>query len=176
MTTQDAVVRNFLKWCTRQQWNWMVVLYFPASAPVAAMEQAFQQWIGEIERADGTLGFRWVRFFITQQDDGQKAFHVLVGGLSSGEWWWWTRRWHAICGDPLARAGREYPQWRKRDRLRPVLSNVLIRQKFEIAMQIGAKAIQRRRTMAVDDDGIPSKRARRVGSGGIHLGNRGHKE
>jgi len=121
---------------------------------VAEIGGKFRDWIGEIERADGTMDFRWA--LIIPRDAKSRELYVLIGGLSSGSWWFWTRRWAAIMGDRQLRAGLIYGFPREKRRLALVLRELLGGKRFDFEMRIGPKTISRSRTMDVDESGMPA--------------------
>jgi len=106
MKSSEAVNDGFIKACSSLQWNWLEFLPWVTGMTVAEIGGKFRDWIGEIERADGTMDFRWA--LIIPRDAKSRELYVLIGGLSSGSWWFWTRRWAAIMGDRQLRAGLIY--------------------------------------------------------------------
>jgi hypothetical protein len=161
MTKQSDATKGLLKWCAGQLWDWMIVLPSSATATPTETEKHFRQWIEEIEQADGTLEFRWARITPRAGKGLSQESHVLVAGLSAGEWWWWTRRWAAINGDQEARGGYEYSARRQGDHLRSIFKQLLGKQKMDIEVRVGPKTIRHSRRLEVDEDGIPRKRTRR---------------
>ena len=100
MNLKKAVGSNFLTWCSRHEWDLLFVLVVAATATPEEVDRNFRQWIREIETADGTDAFRWIRLIPIGCKDSLRKSYVLVDGLSSGEWWFWGQRWKAIHGYP----------------------------------------------------------------------------
>jgi hypothetical protein len=155
MAKLDAITKRLMGCCLAWRWDWMVVLLLPGAASASERDGWFRQWIGEIEQADGTLGFRWIRFIPKKSRSDKHEFFVLVGGLSSAEWWFWTKRWSEIVGDPEARGAFEYSYRQNGNRLRSIVNSVLDDQKFDVEVRLGPMTIRRSRTMKVDEDGMP---------------------
>jgi hypothetical protein len=142
-----------IKFCSALQWNWMQFLPWAAGMTVAEVDKKFTQWIGEIEKADGTMGFRWAR--IIPRDGNVREFYAMVGGLGSGAWWVWTRRWATINGNRELRAGLIYGFPREKRRIAPVLQELLVGKKFDFEMRMGPKTISRSRKLELDEFGMP---------------------
>lgn len=156
MNSKKAIGKSFLTWCTHQGWDWFLVLTVPATTTTKEMGRNFRQWIREVEEADGTLSFRWIRFAPVKSIESSRESYVLVGGLSSGESWYWTRRWKAINRDPDSHAGAFYSSRRRKGiRLKRALEELLNDAMCDVQIQFGPRHIQRRRTLKVDEDGLP---------------------
>jgi len=94
-------------------------------------------------------------------EESMRESFVLVGGLSSGESWYWSKRWKALNGDD-SHAAISYSSRRKGMRLKDALAELLDDSNFDVQMQFGARHIRRRRTLRVDEDGLPlDKKLRR---------------
>jgi len=158
-----AIGSNFLNWCARQGWDWLFVLVVAATATPEEVDGNFRRWIQEIERADGTLDFCWIRLVPVDCKGSLRESYVLVGGLSSGEWWYWAKRWKAINSHADGHAGVLYsPRRRRGIRLNSALHELLSKIDFDVQMQLGVRFIRRRRTLKVDEDGLPlDKKMRR---------------
>ena len=153
MKSRIALNDGCINLCSTLQWNWMQFLPWVTGMTVAEIGRKFSQWIGEIERADGTMDFRWA--LIIPRDPKSRELYVLVGGLSSGSWWFWTRRWAAIMGDRELRAGLIYGSpWEKR-RLASVLKELLAGKRADFELRLGPRTISCSRTMDVDESGMP---------------------
>jgi hypothetical protein len=152
--SNEGVNEGFIKSCSAQQWNWVQFLPWVMGMTVAEIGGKFSQWIGEIERADGTMDFRWA--LMIPRDLNAQGFYAFVGGLSSGSWWFWTRRWAAIMGDRELRGGLIYGFPGEKRRLAPVLRELLAEKRFDFEMRIGPKTISRSRMMDVDESGMPA--------------------
>jgi hypothetical protein len=163
MTERANFGDSLLNWISKQNWNWAIWLQNPAGASSKKTAGFFREWIAEIEQADGTLEFRWIRL-TTQQKDGElDGMLVLVGGLRGGENLFWLERWRAISGDSKAHAGLLYRPGRRGMHLKPILEDELGDRKFDVVMRAGPRKIQRARTMQVDDEGQPTEeRVKRI--------------
>jgi hypothetical protein len=152
-------IKDFVKWTARQDWDWLMVNVIPTRASLGKLDQNFQKWIREVEEADGTMEFRWIRFIPREYSGPSTEGYVLVGGLSSGEAWFWGKRWAVIDGDPNSHAGALYRSRRRyKVRLSTVLAEVLGGKEsggFNVEMRMGPQTIERRRTFKTDYDGMP---------------------
>jgi hypothetical protein len=155
MTKLGERNKSLMQCCLAWQWDWMAVLQLPAGATMTEGERWFRKWIGEIEQADGTMAFRWLKLTPKIATNAEREFHVLVGGLSSGEWWFWTKRWSAIVGDREARGGYEYSYKKEGNRLRSTIREILDGQQFDAELRLGPMTIRHKRTMKVDENGMP---------------------
>jgi hypothetical protein len=106
--------------------------------------------------ADGTLDFRWIRLAPSECEESLRVSYILLDGLSSGEWWFWIRRWKAMNRRyPDAHGGVLYSARRKGICLKTKMREALRDNKFSVEMQFGARLIQRRRKLKVDEEGFP---------------------
>src|SRR5271170_1199581 len=97
-TIKITINKNLLDWCLDQQWDWMLTLPLPPDATPVQVDRNFMRWISEIEEKDGDLDFRWAKLIPVQSNGLPSEFHVLVGGINSGEWSFWSRRWPVLFG------------------------------------------------------------------------------
>lgn len=155
MTARDEFTKNFINWCAKQKWNWL--MFLQSAGTTKATAKYFRQWISEIEFADGTLGMRWIRFTVPARSDDPDGSFILVGGLSSDEWEFWAKRWQAITGDPRARVACGYRHGR-RGKVKSMLEEVLVGRNFSAQLSVGPKQIVQSRTMTVDDQGTPTEK------------------
>jgi len=152
---KTAVPNRFVQWCAKQPWDYGLRMVVPIGMAATKIEGHFRQLMLEIEEADGSLDFRWVRFVPKDPQEGLTEFYALIGGTNSGEWWYWGRRWREIVGDPEAMAGFAYDRRRRRFRLQTALKELLAGKRFSVEMRIGPKTIRRGRTLNVDEEGYP---------------------
>jgi len=164
MTAMASVSESFIKWCTRQKWNLVFALVLPETAPAEEFDQSFRLLIRELEMADGTLDFRWIRLIPSECEESLRVSYILVGGLSAGEWWFWIQRWKAMNQRyPDAHGGILYSSRRRGMHLKSTLREVFQGGTFSVEMQFGARFIQRRRKLMVDEDSFPvDKKLRRM--------------
>ena len=150
-TEKEKVAQDFLRWCARQRWDLLFALPFPEGKTVAETFRNFRRWILEIEMAEGTLAFRWVRMVKVHKTEPLGDFYVLVGGLSSGEWWYWARRWRVLSGGTEGAGVHYWHRLQRRGRGRrsvgPVLRELLAGENFDFDLRIGPQVIQRQRRM-----------------------------
>jgi hypothetical protein len=158
MTDKPIFGDGFLVWTARQKWNWGVWLQNPAGASSNQIARYFREWIAEVEQADGTPQFRWVRLATKRKDGDPEGVYVLVGGLSGGEYKFWLARWQAITGDSDAHAGLLYSSLRHGMRLKPILKDALGGRMFDAVVRVGPRKIRRARTMLTDDEGQPTQK------------------
>lgn len=131
------VLKNYLKWCAAQGWDWMIGLASSPNTAATEMDQNFHKLIGEIENADATDNFRWIRFVSDDDNHDRQRCVVLVGGLADGDSERWTKRWTVINEhQPEARAISLY-NYRNRKRLHPMLKELVKGKRFDIQMQLG---------------------------------------
>jgi hypothetical protein len=149
---------SFLDWCAKQKWHWALWLQNPAGASSNQIAGYFREWIAEVEQADGTLKFTWVRLATKRKDGDPEGMYVLVGGLSGGEYFFWLKRWKAITGDSGAHAGLVYSSLRRGMRLKPILKDDLGGRRFDAVMRVGPRKIRRARTMIADEEGQPTQK------------------
>ena len=148
MTTKikNAINQTLLDWCLAQEWDWMLTLPLPSDATSVQVDRNFLRWISEIEEKDGGMDFRWAKLIPTQSDGPTGEFHVLVGGISSGEWSFWSLRWPVLFGATEPVGHRAYTYRRELD---PLLKR-LARTDLNIQIHVGPVRIRHSRTMVVD--------------------------
>ena len=148
---KNTLNKSLLYWCLTQEWDWMLTLSVPPDATPVQADRNFGRWISEIEEKDGDLDFRWAKLIPAQYDGLPKEFHVLVGGINSGEWSFWSRRWPVLFGgtEPVGRRA-----YRFRREL-PSLVERLARTDLNIQIHVGPAKIRKSRTMQVNDKGTP---------------------
>lgn len=153
MTTKikNAISQTLLDWCLAHEWDWMLTLPLPPDATFIQVDRNFLRWISEIEEKDGDLDFRWAKLIPAQPDGAPGDFHVLVGGISSGEWSFWSRRWPVLFGATEPVGHRAYTYRRELD---PLLKR-LARTDLNIEIHVGPARIRQSRTMEVDSKGLP---------------------
>jgi hypothetical protein len=78
MTERANFGDSLLDWISKQKWNWAIWLQNPAGASSKTTEGFFIEWIAEIEQADGTLQFRWIRLTTQQKEGEPDGMFVLV--------------------------------------------------------------------------------------------------
>lgn len=149
--TRDAINKSLLDWCVAHEWDWMLTLPLPPNATSIQVDRNFLRWISEIEEKDGDLDFRWAKLIPIQSDGPTAEFHVLVGGISSGEWSFWSRRWPILFGATEPIGHRAYSYRRELD---PLLKR-LARTDLNIQINVGPVKIRQSRTMQVDSKGMP---------------------
>jgi hypothetical protein len=150
-TMKIGINKSLLDWCLDQEWDWMLTLPLPPDATSVQVDRNFMRWITEIEEKDGDLDFRWTKLIPAQSNGLAKEFHVLVGGINSGEWSFWSRRWPVLFGwtEPVGR--RAYKDRREL----PSLVKRLARTDLNIQLHIGPAKIRQSRTLKVDGKGLP---------------------
>jgi hypothetical protein len=154
---------GFLNWCSKEKWNWALWLQNPAGASANQIARYFREWVAEVEQADGTLQFRWIRLATKEKDAEPAGMYVLVGGLGGGEYFFWLRRWKLITAVPDAHAGLIYSSRRRGMRLKTILIDALGGRRFDAVLRVGPRKIQRSRKMLTDDEGQPTeKRVERI--------------
>jgi hypothetical protein len=153
MTTKikNAINESLLDWCLAHEWDWMLTLPMSPDATSVQVERNFVRWISEIEEKDGDLDFRWAKLIPTQSKGQPREFHVMVGGISSGEWSFWSRRWPVLFGatEPVGR--RAYAYRRELDSLVKRLAGT----DLNIQIHVGPVKIHTGRSMQVNRDGLP---------------------
>src|SRR5882762_3797393 len=152
VTDKANIGDSFLNWCSKEKWNWALWLQNPAGASAKRIARYFREWIAEIEEADGTLRFRWIRFRTQQKEGDPEGMLVVVGGLGGGEYQFWLARWRAITGDSKAHAGVVYSALRRGMHLKPILKEELGGRRFDAVLRVGPRKIQRTRTTQVDEE------------------------
>ena len=129
----------------------MLTLSLPPDVTSVQVDRNFLRWISEIEEKDGELDFRWAKLIPTQSDGPTGEFHVLVGGISSGEWSFWSQRWPVLFGATEPVGHRAYTYRRELD---PLVKR-LARTDLNIQIHVGPAKIRHSRTMVVDSKGMP---------------------
>jgi hypothetical protein len=147
---------DFLRWCSNQPWDWLMGLPFSReSGGFDDPRLKVWAWLREIETADATRFFRWVKLVPREFRRLTEGCYVLVGGLGSGEWWYWTRRWTAMNDDVEV---RPWTEWRATEhrRLGPVLENLFRKDQFvDVDARLGSTAYWPNRMLEVDESGMP---------------------
>ncbi len=62
MTNKQKLLKGSLRWCARQEWDWLLGLSAPSGATFAQAKGWVDQLVSEIAHADGTEAFRCVTF------------------------------------------------------------------------------------------------------------------
>jgi hypothetical protein len=129
----------------------MLTLRLPTDATSVQGDRNFMRWISEIEEKDGDLDFRWAKLIPAQSEAIPSEFHVLVGGINSGEWSFWSRRWPVLFGGTEP-AGRRAYRFRRE---LPSLVERLARTDLNIQVHVGPAKIRQSRTMQINGNGMP---------------------
>lgn len=98
---KNNLIDAYEDWLAKQHWSLFGTLTFRSSPSTSRADRIFRQWITEMEKEDGTDGFRWVRVTEHGAADDNLHFHILVGGLRSGSKYPWILRWNELAGDCL---------------------------------------------------------------------------
>ncbi len=153
--TKRKVLKSFLRWCARQEWDWLLGLSAPSGATFAQAKGWLDQLVSEIAQADATDAFRCVMFSRKRKRDEPVEFYLLVGGLGSGEWWPWNHRWYELAGGGEADASFEYSYPARPAKLRTVLKELFGRRNLDVEMRLGC-GVMRRAAGRVNGKGGPS--------------------
>jgi hypothetical protein len=94
------LINGYAEWLSRYHWIWFGTLTFRRpDIKFWVANECFWKWIVEIENAEGTDDFHWVRVTERGAFGDNLHFHVLVGGLKNPSKWPWLLRWQELAGD-----------------------------------------------------------------------------
>ncbi|MFY9527951.1 MAG: hypothetical protein WAR24_03480 [Candidatus Acidiferrales bacterium] len=150
----NSFQKGLLRWCVQQEWNWLMRLPLSQNVDPDFWQVRFWELMREIERVDGTWSFRWVQFVPYGFTGFPEKFHILVGGLGSGEWRYCGRLWAAMNCAPETRGVNEWRSGQERS-LAQVLNKLFGMDLFLINVQLGPNSLRRERRLEVDKGGIP---------------------
>jgi hypothetical protein len=98
--TREDLICAYADWLSSFEWIFFGTLTFrEPEISLRKANQLFDRWIHEIEAAEGTKDFRWVRVAERGAFGDNLHFHCLVGGLRNGSKWNWLLRWKEMAGE-----------------------------------------------------------------------------
>jgi hypothetical protein len=98
---REQAIQELRRWLEQFTWSWYGTLKFMSGRPSARRaKNLFDQWISELEKAEGGRDFRW--FWVMERGAlGTNVHcHVLVGGFGNRRTRW-ARRWNELGGEAL---------------------------------------------------------------------------
>jgi hypothetical protein len=98
-TEIEQLKDSYQEWFSAWEWRWFLTMKIDSGRPSRRRAIAlFDQWIGELGKAEGSSSFRWIRVLEHGRDGDHLHIHALIGGFRNRKAHW-GRRWEKLGGE-----------------------------------------------------------------------------